>query len=79
MDTARPLGGLHIHELLDHLGPDLVSVFEPLDLVGRHAPEVVVERDAGFQLFAVDEDVPSSFLRWNPEMKSYTSFEIAVF
>ena len=70
---------------------------EALDLVGRHAAEIVVERVAGFELLAVDEQrvrarqrvavvssklrnrarrpfssvvVPSSFLRWKPEMKS---------
>ena len=67
------------------------------DLVGGHAAEVVVQRVAGFELLAVDEErvrarervaggfveiaeqarrpfssvvVPSSFLRWKPEMKS---------
>ena len=70
---------------------------EALDLVGGHAAEVVVERIAGFELLAVDQQrvrarqrvavsrrscgtarggrspawsVPSSFLRWKPEMKS---------
>jgi hypothetical protein len=71
----------------DHLAP------EAFDLVGRHLAEVVVERFAGFELFAVDQSVfgrgqriavlvevaeqrerpfsvvvPSSFLRWKPEM-----------
>jgi hypothetical protein len=87
--VGEVLAGAGVAGALDDLAA------EALDLVGGHVAELVVQRVAGFELLAVDQqgvgarqriaggfvevaeqgrrpfssvEVPSSFLRWKPEM-----------